>query len=278
MSIGHAHKLCLDPLNFPQLDARAMMGVAAEAGYACVGLTLLNAMTGRLDSLIDRPDQMREAKAWLTDQALQVHNLECFNLVPDLKVDALQPVLDAGAQLGAREATAIIWGNPDHADALMRYRRLCDIAQDFGIRINIEFMAISSDMATLDQAVRFVREADRSNSGILVDLLHLMRSGGSIDALTALDPALIGYAQLCDAPSERIEERLMDEAGAERLDPGMGGLPVRDFLTMLPSDMVVGLEVPQHSRQHAVTPLDRAREMKEAANRLVALQPGTGRA
>lgn len=264
------HRFSLEPMNFPELDARALMRVAAATGYECVSLTLLSAMTGRPDPLVGDESGTAETAAWMREHGLAMQTIECFNLTGESDVAAFAPVLACGATLGARAATAILWENPDRADALAKYRRLCDMAREQGIRVNIEFLPITHSMASLPEAVAFVTDADRVNAGIMVDLLHLMRSGGSIADLRTLDPALIGGAQLCDAPAERVEKLLMAEAGSERLDAGMGGLPVRDFVAALAADVVLGLEVPQHGRLGRISAEDRAREMRAAALRVYA--------
>jgi sugar phosphate isomerase/epimerase len=50
---------------------------------------------------------------------------------------------------------------------------------------------------TLSDAAVLVGE---SGGGIIIDPLHLQRSGGTPADVRSLDPKLIAYCQLCDAP------------------------------------------------------------------------------
>jgi hypothetical protein len=57
--------------------------------------------------------------------------------------------------------------------------------------------------------------ADRPNGAVLLDALHLSRSGGAAAQLQDLPPGTINAAQLCDAPAlqPRTEAEVIAEAG-----------------------------------------------------------------
>ncbi|MBV8066442.1 MAG: hypothetical protein JO113_00590, partial [Candidatus Eremiobacteraeota bacterium] len=74
-------------------------------------------------------------------------------------------------------------------------------------------------------AVALVAGAGAANAGITVDILHLTRTGDTPDALRAIDPKLIGYAQICDGPLTRPKEEWDDEGFQQRQIPGDGGFP-----------------------------------------------------
>lgn len=103
------------------------------------------------------------------------------------------------------------------------------------------------------------------NLAILVDLLHLHRSGGTPADLAKVDPALLRGAQLCDGPNEATREEYLDQALNERMVPGEGDMPVVDFLATLPRDLVFGLEIPLRKHIEAGEGhLDRARRLMKA--------------
>jgi sugar phosphate isomerase/epimerase len=88
--------------------------------------------------------------------------------------------------------------------------------------------------------------------------------------IAALDPDLIGYVQLCDAPSMSKFGSYMEEALHERLAPGDGELPLLEFLRVLPRQVIVSLEVPQRSLSEAgVGPLQRVGKCVDAARTLL---------
>src|SRR6202011_5859268 len=89
--------------------------------------------------------------------------------------------------------------------------------------------------------------------------------------ITALDPNVIGYVQLCDAPLKTKHLAYMDEALYERMVPGTGELPLLDILAALPEGIVIGLEVPQRSLAEAgVGPHERVARCLEATRSLLA--------
>src|SRR5207249_1674731 len=104
---------------------------------------------------------------------------------------------------------------------------------------------------TLADAVRVVDRAGRPEGAVLVDALHLQRSGGTPADVAALAPQRLPYCQLCDAPAEPVWSggaQVLTEAPADalavalteartgRLMPGDGELPLRDLVDALPPD------------------------------------------
>ena len=89
--------------------------------------------------------------------------------------------------------------------------------------------------------------AGRPNGAILADNLHLDRAGGdAIEVLGRLDPALLPYAQLCDAPASPADSSrrgLFSDARDGRRLLGEGELPIREFLAALPAALPLSLEI-----------------------------------
>jgi sugar phosphate isomerase/epimerase len=134
-------------------------------------------------------------------------------------------ILEAAAELGARYINTMC-EDPDLARLSDTFAALVEAAAPYGVRPLIEFMAYRS-VATLKDAATI---ASRSGGGgILIDALHVQRCGVGLDELTATDPGLFGYLQLCDAPLKAPADEIR-EARAGRLLPGDGQLPLRDLL------------------------------------------------
>jgi sugar phosphate isomerase/epimerase len=119
------------------------------------------------------------------------------------------------------------------------------------------------------EAARLLRDAAQPNAGIIVDALHLARSGGSPADVAAIDPALIAYVQLCDAPRVRpatMERR--EESLHNRLYPGDGELPLFALMDALPRDVTIDLETPCAAHQHLSFD-ERARRAGDATRRFL---------
>jgi sugar phosphate isomerase/epimerase len=216
-----------------------LVTLAAQAGFDAVGLRISPATDG------ERPWPMAPGSAMLAETALRcadtgitVLDAEAVRLGP-VRSD-FTSVLDAAARLGARYLNAIC--EDTDLDRLSdRFAGLVADARPYGIRPVIEFMAYRS-VRTLAAATAVV--ARSGGGGILIDALHVQRCEVSLDALRALDPALVTYVQLCDAPLTAPADQV-SEARSARLLPGDGELPIAGLLAALPAGVPLAVEAPQ---------------------------------
>jgi sugar phosphate isomerase/epimerase len=105
----------------------------------------------------------------------------------------------------------------------------------------------------------------------LVDALHVARSHTTLDDLRALPPALLHYAQICDAPAGKdfTVEQMVHTARCERLLPGEGGIDPARIFAALPADVPVSVEVPHQVRAAQVGDVAWARQALAASRRLL---------
>src|SRR4029079_4630273 len=121
---------------------------------------------------------------------------------------------------------------------------LAALAQNYGLEIAFEFMPFTQ-VRSYEDASRIKREVGATNLRLLIDALHLSRSGADFRKLDKFDPSIVSYAHLCDAPAETPPaDGLRDEARLRRLYPGEGELALDDFLDAMPADACIGLEAP----------------------------------
>jgi sugar phosphate isomerase/epimerase len=259
------HKLALEPLSLLDVGARECVDIAARAGFDYVSMVLQEpAPMLPADPIVKDAALRRETIAAMKASGVRMWNIECFNLTPEARVEDFAEALAVGQELGARTATAILMENGDRSDALAKYRRLCDMAAEIDIRVNLEFFMAARSMDSLDKAVALARDSGRPNAGVTIDVLHLIRTGSSVEAMKAIEPGLIGGAQISDGPLIADPATAADEGGANRMVPGTGEFPLREFVAALPSDIVVGVEVPQGRLIGKVAPEERARGLVEA--------------
>jgi len=110
-----------------------------------------------------------------------------------------------------------------------------------------------SETKTIEQAARIVKACGQPNACIVIDAVHLERSGGTVAAIAKVDPRRIGLVQLCDAMKRQTKpsmEDLIVESRTGRLAPGDGELPLFDLLDALPGDIEIEYEVPQPEQAH----------------------------
>jgi sugar phosphate isomerase/epimerase len=254
--LGLAHFTVLEA---PPLD---LVMLAASTGFAFIGLRL-----GALCYEIAPGSQaMRAIRARLDGEGVRIHDIEVVTIGADFVAARLAPVLAAAGELGARRLS-VCGDEPDPARMVASFAELCELASVFGMGVDLECMAWRR-VGSLPAAVRVVRAAGRPNGGVLVDALHLARTGGAPDDLRQVPAELIVSAQLCDAPAARpaSEEAIIHEARAGRLLPGHGELPLCELLAALPAHAAISVEVPIAGSQ---PPERRAREIHAATRALL---------
>jgi sugar phosphate isomerase/epimerase len=122
----------------------------------------------------------------------------------------------------------------------------------------------------LPTALAALQHVGRSDFRLLIDTMHLVRSGSGAADIAGLDPSNIGYVQLSDVPLVPSISSYLEEAMFERMVPGEGELPLRDILAALPPDVIVGLEVPLRAQADAgIGPEARMRRCVDAARALL---------
>ena len=169
-------------------------------------------------------------------------------------------LIDAAIELAARYVL-VASRVPPSTEVIDRFGALCDRAVDGGVTVVLEFLPIFG-IGTLEQALSVVRSAGRSNGGVLVDTLHLARSGASATELPGVEARLLPYLQLADAPElppDASLPGLVDEALHGRQLLGDGRLDIASVL-----DTVPGVPLSFELRSRALVaahpdPVDRAR-------------------
>jgi sugar phosphate isomerase/epimerase len=238
-----------------------LVTIAAEAGFTSVGLRISPATDGERPWPVSPGSPMlAETVRRCADTGITVLDAEAIRLGP--RTPDYAPVLEAAAGLGARFVNAIC-DDQDLSRLSDEFARLVGAASSYGIRAVVEFMAYRS-VHSLAEAVAIT--AGSGGGGILVDALHVQRCGVSLADLRAVDPGLITYVQLCDAPLQAPADPVR-EARAARLLPGEGQLPLGDLLAALPDGIPVTVEAPRED--DGASPADFAVRARRALDKVL---------
>ena len=261
------YSYALEPLAVPELGGAELVRAAERTGYDFVSIFAHSASSELpLDPSVNDPEQREAMRAAMKQTGVGLLNLECFNLLPSVDPADFARALECGSDLGARTATAIVWENPDLEDACTKFQRLCDMAAEHAINVNVEFFATARSLPTIVEVADFVRKAGRRNSGIVVDVLHLMRTSGGLDGLAKIEPEMIGALQLSDGmllPPEDVGAEMLS-----RMLPGTGEFPLREIVGRCPVGLPLGLEAANLSLMGKVSAEERALAMRQAAGRI----------
>jgi sugar phosphate isomerase/epimerase len=236
--LGVAHLTALE------LAPAVLVREAARAGFSSVGLRLHPAMAGGIAyPLVPGSQALRQLKSTLDAEGMVVNEIEFVELTPQVEVAGLASLLESGAQLGARCLT-VSGDDPEPSRLTDNFAAVCQLAAGYGLRIDLEFMRWRH-IANLQQAVALIAAAGQVNGGVLLDALHLFRSGGDATAVARLDRRYIHGVQWCDAPAlAPAEEGIIREAREGRLPPGQGQLPLADLFDALPPQVHWSVEIP----------------------------------
>ena len=237
-------RLSLAHLTVLDVGPPRLIALAAEAGFRAVGIRLCSPIPGGVAyPLRAGSPELRETKRLMHALDVEVSDIEVIRIAADTHPNDYASAFEAGAELGAQRVCINI-DDADRVRVIDRLGALCDLAAPFDLSLDIEFM-IWRPIARLRDAVSIVKAVRKTNAFVLIDALHLIRSGGSVAAVAGLDPDLIGSVQLCDAPlASPPPSEIMDEARSGRLLPGEGELPLRELLAALPEDVPLSAEVP----------------------------------
>jgi sugar phosphate isomerase/epimerase len=242
------------------VDPPTAVDVAAAAGFAAVGVWY-------------DPRSWTAATTAAVADRLDATGLVALDVEPVIlgrEVDAGDALVDTAAELGARHVL-VASGSLERAAVVERFAALCDRADPAGVAVVLEFLPIFT-VGRLADAVGIVEEVGAPNGAVLVDTLHLSRSGGDADDLRTIPARLLPYLQLADAPAEppaRTPEALREEALHGRLLPGDGDLPLVATLLAVP-DVPLSVELRSRSLMSSYPdPVERARAVLAATERLL---------
>ena len=233
----------------PETGPADFVAACAGAGWAACGIWFDPATwTGAVAS---------EVRRRLDDTGLLALDMEPIFVTPN--GDHGERVVEAAAEVGARNLLVVSRGVADDA-FVERFGELCDLAAPLGIGCSLEFMAFMS-VRDLPQAIAVLDAVDRPNASVLVDNLHLARTGGTVADVAAVAPERLPYVQLCDAPVVAPDD-LITEALDTRLTLGDGELPVVELVDALPSHTALSMEVRSARLRSAYPdPTERARHV-----------------
>ncbi len=264
--------LSLSPLTILDAAPPEQVRAAATAGFDAVGIRVAPAADERVWPMLGDTPVMRETLARLADTGIGVLDVELIMLRPELDRSTVLAVLDAGQRLGARFVLTLGY-DTDESRLTDHFAWTCAEAADRGLRPGLEFMKYSS-VQTLSAAVRIVLAAGHPAGSVLVDALHLRRSGGVPADLIDVAPTLLPYGQLCDGPLEPVwpdDDFARIESRTGRLLPGDGEFPLAELLSVLPAGGALSVETPVAALA-GLPAVERARRARAAAARLLSAE------
>ncbi len=253
----------------PEFSPQQTVEAAAKGGWPAVGIWY--------DPETWTPATTIEIRDRIADAGLVALDIEVIWLKPGPDDPAHFAAIDAGAEIGARNVL-VVSSEPDPARTAEKLARLSDHAAAAGMRVCLEFAAFTT-AGNVQSALAILDTGGCEHVGLLIDPLHLTRTGGSPADLAAIDPYRFPYAQFCDAPASGPPPSdvpaIIHEALDLRLMPGDGALPLTELLAVLPRDTPLSVELRSAAlRDGYPDPVERAKALLAATRGWLAQKTG----
>lgn len=223
-------------------------------------------------SLKDDDALRKDLLAALSHRGVAISLGDGFLVLPDAQMSSFAGDLDVLAELAVPRINVVSL-DPDLRRTFDQFGALTELAAQRNIQTNVEPVP-GLTVGDLPTALAAREHVGSNDFRLLIDPMHVVRSGSTAADIAAINPEFIGYAQLNDTtlqPRPDVPGNYMEEAMYERMVPGEGELPLYDIFSALPEDLIIEIEVPRRSLALAgVSPIDRMRPCVEAARRLLA--------
>ena len=235
--------------------------------------TVRAAQAGRFDAVglwVEPPNwtatTTREVRVALADAGLELLDVEVVWLKPGSAMDEHRRSIDIGAELGARNVLCVS-SDPDMGATAARLHELCRHAEGSGMRVALEF-GVFTEVKNLKMAMEVLDAVGHPLRALLIDPIHIDRSGTTIEEIAAVPRDLLPYAQFCDASANRPDPADFDavivDAVDLRLQCGEGALPLQAMLAALPGEAPLSIELRSKAlREGYPDPGDRARAVAD---------------
>lgn len=248
-------RLGIDFISVLGLPPVAFVDLAADLDcrQISIGLKPLTANPHDYPAWSLREDKrlQRELLAALRDRDVSISIGEGVFALPNKPVSEAGADMDIFRELGAKRINFLSL-NRDRGHAFDQCATFVEMACARGLETHVEFVP-GLAIGDLPTALDVVKHVGGADVRVVIDAMHLYRSGSSAADIREFDPALIGHVQICDVPliSPFAKSKYGEEAVHHRLPPGQGELPLHELFAALPADCIVGIETPMLTQAQA---------------------------
>lgn len=239
-------------LTMPGVDPVNQIRIAKEAGYDQVSLrTIPMHLPGEPEFLPQKdPALFAAIKAALAEYGMTIMDIELARVRPDLDIEEYRPAFETAARLGAGDVLGSVWTR-DRAWYTDTAGRIADMAKEFGLRYNIEFLPWAG-VRSLQEAITLIDDLGRDNAFIMLDTLHAGRAGVTAEELARTPGRYFGFIHLCDGPAGPAGDPVLDDikddlmlytAREARFYPGEGCIDIAGMVKALP-ELPISIELP----------------------------------
>jgi sugar phosphate isomerase/epimerase len=259
--VALAHPTIIDAPPLQVIDA------AVAGGFDKFGLRIVPPGPDKaFVPIIGNEPLIRDLLSKMADKGIGMFDVEVLVVREDTDVESFKPALETAQRLGAQQVLTA-GTDADIPRFEDRLGRLAELARSYQLGIGLEFIPYLP-VSNLVKATETVRRVAQPNLGVLFDVLHWARSGGTVADIRAADPTLFAYCQFGDVrgPIPKAVEAMIAEGGSGRFYPGEGEMPLADIVDALPPGLPISIEAPC-GLYAKLDPIERAKRCGAAARR-----------
>jgi sugar phosphate isomerase/epimerase len=264
-------QFCLNAATIKTTPLERQIQIASTSGFAKIGLWLED-----VDAAVRGGKSLGDISALLRHAGLDVNEF-CFvggwqetdeEGIPKIMQDA-QRIFQVSQALGCDLVVAV----PAQTAGFLengprRFRRLCEIAADFNVRVALEFVGTAAEVKDVRTAWHIVSTAGCDNGGLVLDTFHFFMGGSKAQDLAEVPIERIFLVHLSDAMNVPVETLRLPHDW--RTFPGQGIInyrPIFEQLGRLGYKRAISLEV-WNQELHRADPAEVVRKGFESLCRL----------
>ena len=267
-------RFCLNAATIKTTPLDQQMDLAREAGFRQIGLWLKD-----VEAALAQGQSLGEIKATLDASGLRVAEFCFLGGWQDADEAKLRDVLshthhicEISRALGCEIVVTVpalvpgwLKGAPE------RFRRVCEVAEEYGLRIALEFPGIAAEVKDLRSARDLVSAAGCANGGLIIDTFHFVLGGSKLEDFERMAPGEIFLVHVSDAMNLPMEKLRIPHDN--RTFPGEGTIdfaPIFQQLNRLRYDGAISLEI-WNRELHQANPAEVVKRGSESLRRIESL-------
>ena len=238
---------------------------ARVLGYDTVSIRpIVMGVKGEHDFDLSRNQKLFDlTKQAMDETGIRINDIELARIGDGIDVERYESVFEAASRLGVKDIISSIWS--DNRDFyLEQFAKLCDLADRYGMFINLEFVPWAS-VKNLIEVREVLGAVNKPNAAILIDTLHFHRSRVTLEELDACPKNLFRFVHICDGPdipdpsSPTYKEDLIYVGREAREYVGKGVIDIAEIIKKLPRDIPLSIELPHLAKCAEWGPVEHVR-------------------
>lgn len=224
---------CLNTSTIKPAPLLDKIRLTSTAGFAGIEL-----WTEDIDAYLETGGSIGDLRSALQDSGLEVPTIVAVHgwlgTSGDEYVQAISEARRRMEQAAAVGAQRIVASPALHTCDLNRagnqYRELLELGTETGVFPAMEFLGFVESVHTISQAWKIVQDADHPEARVVMDPFHVLRGGGTVDAIATVPGEQVAIWHWNDVPASPPISEQMDSS---RVMPGDGVAPLKEIESLI---------------------------------------------